>query len=133
VEVAPNPNPNPGPGPALAEIAEQPVGDLMTGRPIRVPTWFTAAAALRVGRLKRASHLMILDRGQLVGAVSTRVLAGAPGHEPVARWMTPSRLCLTPRTPRAQALDLMITRGLECLPVVSGALLVGMVARADLG
>jgi CBS domain-containing protein len=113
--------------------AETTVADLMITHPIKVPTWFTAAAALRVARLKGASHLMVLDRGQLVGSVATRVLASAPGHQPVARSMTASRLCLSPEMPRSSARAVMAAQNVDCLPVVSGALLVGIVRSADFG
>jgi Mg/Co/Ni transporter MgtE len=115
-----------------AGAAEPSVGDLMSTRPIKVPAWFTAAAALRVARLKRAPYLFVLDRQQLVGSVSVDLLARAAAHAPVARAMVGSRLSVCPDTSRQAALCLMNQHGLDCLPVVSGALLVGVVTRSAL-
>jgi CBS domain-containing protein len=97
-----------------------------------VPSWFTALAALRVARLKGVEHLLVLDRQQMVGAVSAQVLAAAPGHDLAARWMTPSRLMVSPDALESEARTLMDEHGLGCLPVVSGALLLGIVTRSDL-
>jgi Mg/Co/Ni transporter MgtE len=108
------------------------VGEIVRNDAVRVPAWFTVAAALRVGRLKGVEHLLILDRQQLVGAVSTRALTAAPAHHPVARWMTTSRLSVAPDTSQEAAWRLMSSEGLECLPVVSRGLLLGTVMRSDL-
>jgi CBS domain-containing protein len=118
--------------PPLAERPALPIAGLVRPGAVKVPAWFTAAAALRVARLKGVEHLMVLDRQQLVGAVSVRALAGVPGHHPVARAMTASRLSVTLDIPADEALALMVAHRLECLPVVSGALLVGMITRASL-
>jgi Mg/Co/Ni transporter MgtE len=91
------------------------VGDAMRTVPVKVPSWFTVGAALRVARLKRAEQVVVLDRQQLV-----------------ARWMTSSRRSVTPDTLQSEAARLMEEQGLDCLPVVGGALFLGIVTRADL-
>jgi Mg/Co/Ni transporter MgtE len=124
------------PPPAGAETPVRPrqqVGEVTRTESVKVPSWFSAAAALRVARLKRAQHLMVLDRQQLVGSVSTQVLAAVPGSDPVGRWMNPSRLTVSPEAFTTEARRLMKDHGLECLPVVSGALFLGIVCRSDLG
>ena len=112
--------------------ASRRVGDAMRTVPVKVPSWFTVGAALRVARLKRAEQVVVLDRQQLAGSVSARVLAAAPGHHLVARWMTPGRRSVTPDTLQSEAARLMEEQGLDCLPVVGGALFLGIVTRADL-
>jgi CBS domain-containing protein len=115
-----------------AEPQEPPVADFMSTTLVKVPAWFTAGAALRVGRLKRAAHLIVLDRQQVVGSVAVELLARLPAHEPVARAMIATRLAVGPDTSRRAALTLMDLQRLDCLPVVSGALLVGVVTRTAL-
>jgi acetoin utilization protein AcuB len=123
------------PPPAVADAPIRPlsrVGEVIRAASVKVPSWFSAAAALRVARLKRADHLMVLDRQQLVGSVSAQALAAVPGGDPVGRWMNPSRLTVSPEAFTGEARRLMNDHGLECLPVVSGALFLGVVCRSDL-
>jgi CBS domain-containing protein len=109
------------------------VGEVLRAAPVKVPSWFTARSALRVGSLKRAEHLLVVDRGRPVGAVSTRVLGTVPSHEPVGRWMSASTLVVTPETTLEEARRLMDRHCLETVPVVSGAFLLGMITASDLG
>jgi CBS domain-containing protein len=122
----------PAPTGAMA-LDQRRVGEVLQAAPVKVPSWFTAQSALRVGSLKRAEHLLVIDRGRPVGAVSTRVLGTVPAHEPVGRWMSASTLVVTPETTLEQARGLMHRHCLETLPVVSGALLLGMITVSDLG
>jgi CBS domain-containing protein len=46
--------------------------------------------------------------------------------------MSASTSSVTPETPREEAWRLMALQGLDCLAVVSGPLLVGLVTREDL-
>jgi CBS domain-containing protein len=100
---------------------------------VKVPSWFTVAAALRVARLKGADHLLVVERQRLIGSVSTRVLAAAPAGSAVARWMRRSEVSVAPETPSDVARRLMASQGVECLPVAPGAILLGLVALEDLG
>jgi CBS domain-containing protein len=99
---------------------------------VKVPSWFTAAAALRVAHLKGVDHLLVIDRQNLAGSVSTAVLATAPGHQPLERLMVRTEVTVSPDTPIEEAWRLMDRHGIDCLPVVvSGALLLGVVYRPD--
>lgn len=108
------------------------VADLASSRAVKVPAWFTAAAALRVARLKEVEHLLVVDRQMLAGTVSRTALLEARPELPVARLMTASSASLAPETPAGQAWNLMVAEDLECLPVVRGPLLLGIIARNDL-
>jgi CBS domain-containing protein len=99
---------------------------------VKVPSWFTVGAALRVAVCKGVGHLLVVDRGSVVGTIAVSVLRTAPAQQPLARWMTPSTATLSPETPRAEAAWLMTSLGVDCLPVASGFLLVGLVSRDDL-
>jgi Mg/Co/Ni transporter MgtE len=107
------------------------VGDVI--RPsVKVPCWFSVAAALRVARLKQAEYLLVLDRQSPCGTISVRTLQAAPGFELLARWMRRCETTLTPETSSEEAYRTMSALGVECLPVASGALLLGLAAREDL-
>jgi Mg/Co/Ni transporter MgtE len=110
--------------------ASDPIGHGATA--VKVPSWFTAGAALRVAQLKQVEYLLVLDRGAVVGTVGARALASAPAGDPVARSMNASPATVTPETSRREAWRLMACLGLDCLPVTSGMLLVGVVTRAAL-
>jgi CBS domain-containing protein len=102
------------------------------GVAIKVPSWFTSGAALRVAQLKGVEHLLVLDRGVVVGTVTRRALGAAPAHEPLARTMVPSTATVSAEASLREARALMDARDLACLPVTSGPLLVGVIAREDL-
>jgi CBS domain-containing protein len=99
---------------------------------VKVPSWFTSGAALRVAQLKGVDHLLVLDRGAVVGTVATRSLALAPLWEPLARLMSPVLKSIPSEVSVDQARSLMTSLGLDCLPVTSGPLLVGLVTLGDL-
>jgi CBS domain-containing protein len=107
------------------------VAALASTQVVKVPTWFTAAAALRVARLKGVDHLLVLDRQQLVGSVSSTALASAAGHLPLERLMSRTRVTVAPDAPLEEAWKLMACHGVDCLPVTSGALLLGILSRHD--
>ncbi|HEX4458853.1 MAG TPA: CBS domain-containing protein, partial [Polyangia bacterium] len=74
--------------------------------------------------------LVLDDKGILVGVVCRCDLR--PPAATVAECM-PSDLYVTgPATPLAEAAAAMRALSLSCLPVVSGALVIGVIARADL-
>jgi CBS domain-containing protein len=110
----------------------RPVAELANHTVVKLPSWFTVAAALRVARLKGCSHLLVTDRHRVVGTIATHLLATAPGADPLARWMTASELTLAATLSDQEAWRVMSLEGLDCVPVVSGAVLLGIVTRADL-
>jgi len=110
--------------PSVETVAER-----VTTAIAKVPSWFSVGAALRVAELKRAAHLLVLDRGALVGSISARVLASVPATDPLGRWMNRAGVFVSPETSTEEAWRLMACLGLECIPVVQGVLLLGVVAR----
>jgi CBS domain-containing protein len=99
---------------------------------VKVPSWFTVAAGLRVAQLKGVAHLLVLDRGRVAGTIATSALAEAPATDPIARWMTPATTTVACETPVSETLRLMAALGLACVPISAGPLLVGLVTRDDL-
>lgn len=108
------------------------VGARASAAVVKVPSWFTASAALRVCQLKRVSHVLVVERGAVVGAAAARALAAAAASDPVCRSMVSSVVSVSPDTARDEAWRLMSLQGLDCLPIVSGPLLVGVITRDDL-
>jgi CBS domain-containing protein len=99
---------------------------------VKVPSWFTVGAAARVAQLKGVEHLLVLDRGGLVGTAGRTALAGAPASDPLARWMTATSATLDAGASLEDAARSMDRLGADCLPVTIGPLLVGLVTRDDL-
>jgi CBS domain-containing protein len=108
------------------------VGQVASTLVVKVPSWFTAGAALRIARLKRAEHILVLDRQQVIGSVSAAVLAGARPHLLLDALVTRTTAAVTPETPLEAAWRLMAKEQVGCLPVVSGGLLLGVVTYRPL-
>jgi len=114
------------------EAAPEQVGGRARAVLVKVPSWFTAAAALRVAQLKSADHLLVLDRGRVLGALSRAELAGTPPTRPLGRCLPLSSPIIASETPVGDALRLMDSLDLDCLVVTAGPMLVGLVTRSDL-
>jgi CBS domain-containing protein len=99
---------------------------------VKVPSWFTASAALRVAQLKGVDHLLVMDGGRVLGAVSREELEMAPPSDPLGRWAPTVPTTVGSRTTAGEALRLMDGLGLSALVVTAGPVLVGLVTRADL-
>jgi hypothetical protein len=109
-----------------------PLSELPTARFVKLPTWFTASGARTVLKAKRLAYALIEDRGQIIGCAALTALEGAPGRDPVSHWMTSSTVVVSIDASADEALALMTMNSTNCLPVVAGPILVGMVTRADL-
>jgi len=108
------------------------VGDLARALLVKVPSWFTAGAALRVAQLKGAQHLLVLDRGRVQGAISRAELAVAPPTDPLGRCMPLAPVTVNGDASLSEARQLMTSLGLTSLVVIAGPMLVGLVTREDL-
>jgi CBS domain-containing protein len=80
------------------------------------------------------------DQHRLVGLVSYRSILrmvadmgtqGDKGTTPVKMIMEKDPVCVTPETSTLEAIDLMRTKSVSCLPVLKGGKLVGLVTEAD--
>jgi CBS domain-containing protein len=116
----------PGPGGELrvADVA-------MRAAPI-VPLHLTMGAARKVARHKSAVVVIVEVAGRLVGLLDERALASAGDADPIARHLRPIRFSLQPAASAARARELFIKQKVSALPVAAGALLLGVMARADL-
>jgi CBS domain-containing protein len=93
---------------------------------------------------KEFRHPLVTDAdGNLVGVVSDRdvIRCFGPGRYPAedvlrgitaAEIMSTDLVTISPEVPVQQAIELLCGYGINCLPVVSGAKLVGILTSTDL-
>jgi CBS domain-containing protein len=97
---------------------------------------------------KQLRHLPVLEQGEVVGMVTQRdlfkaAMSSAMGYGEktqqaylrsvrVKEIMTYPVVTISPDTSVAAAAEMIITKGIGCLPVVDGTQLVGMITKTDL-
>lgn len=97
---------------------------------------------------KQLRHLPVLEQGDIVGIVTQRdlfkaAMSSAMGYGAKAQQaylqsvrvkeiMVYPVVTVSPDTPVAAAADLIITKGIGCLPVVDDHRLIGIVTKTDL-
>ncbi len=72
-------------------------------------------------------HMLVLDQGTLAGIVCLDDLRFADRDARVGDCMTSPVLCITPDTTLQEAVDIMGANDIDCLPVVTGTFLIGIV------
>ena len=123
------------------------VHEAMTPAPLTVTRRTSVAAALRLARDNRISHLPVVERGQIRGVVrQERLLALTPSeattlsrhemHDALAR-LTVERavepaLTLPASTPLTDAARLLLERGAHEALVIEDDRLVGILTHSDL-
>lgn len=90
------------------------------------------ASAQRLAVANDIEHLLVLDNGSLAGIVCRNDLSAAARDALVGECMTSPVLCIGPDTTLQEAVDIMAENDVGCLPVVTGAFLVGIVTRQAL-
>jgi len=113
------------------------VSDIMTKDVLITPPALAAEDALERMRRGHVRHLVVSEKGRIVGVLSERDLGGARGGSvrrgrTVADLMTANTVTATPETTVRQAANLLRGRGIGCLPVLSKGSLVGIVTTTDL-
>ena len=108
------------------------VAEVMGTEIITLPSDTVVASARRVVKEKGAQQALVMDEGTLAGIVCRSDLQNADLDAPVATCMSSPVICVPPDTSLRDAADIMDANDLECLPVVTGAFLVGIVTRKDL-
>jgi CBS domain-containing protein len=105
-------------------VAEVMGTDLFTLTPDTV-----VASALRLSAAKRIRHFLVIEDGNLTGIVCQSDLRQARDSSLVGTCMKTPVLCIGPETTVQDAADIMEQNAVGCLPVVTGAFLVGMITR----
>ena len=135
---------------AMLEIAErQPglpltVGQVMTRDPITVTGDTSLLALVELFHAREFRHPLVTDGDRhLIGVVSDRdvIRCFGPGKYPqedalksltTADIMSTDLITTTPETTVEDALELMFGYAINCLPVISGGKLVGILTTTDL-
>jgi CBS domain-containing protein len=109
----------------------------MTKRVETVPPIIPAEEAWDLMRRKRIHHLVVMAGPSIVGVLSDRDAGGRNGaslraRSNVADLMTTAVVTAQPRATLRKIANLMRGRGVECVPVVDRARLVGIVTVSDL-
>jgi predicted transcriptional regulator len=89
-------------------------------------------SALRLAANKRIHHFLVIEDGSLTGIVCQDDLRQARHGALVGECMSSPVLCIGPETTLKEAADIMQENEVGCLPVVTGAFLVGVITRDKL-
>lgn len=120
------------------------VGDVMTANPSCISPEATLLELVKLFHAKEFRHPLVTDAdGNLVGVVSDRdvIRCFGPGRYPAedilkgitaADIMSTDLVTISPEAPLEQAIELLCGYGINCLPVVSNAKLVGILTSTDL-
>ncbi|WP_448854067.1 DUF294 nucleotidyltransferase-like domain-containing protein [Corynebacterium frankenforstense] len=114
-----------------------PVAELMHHGADTVGPGESIAAAARAMEEARSSSLLVTDSGRLAGILTDRDLrgrvlaAGVDPNGPVAEVMTPDPVTVAHDEPALAALLTLARLGVNHLPVVDGAELVGVITTGD--
>ncbi|HZU96617.1 MAG TPA: CBS domain-containing protein, partial [Planctomycetota bacterium] len=100
--------------------------------PVTVRPETSVSNALAIAREHAIDHLLLAESDNLVGVACTCDLERAPGRAPASTCMKSPIVTIDGATTIREAADVMRSRGIGCLPVVAGRLLMGLVTRRDL-
>lgn len=113
-----------GGGDASCCVAEVMGTDLFTLTPDTV-----VASALRLATAKSIHHFLVIENGNLTGIVCDDDLRLARASTMVGACMKSPVLCIGPDTTVEDAASIMEENEVGCLPVITGAFLVGMITK----
>jgi len=82
--------------------------------------------------LHRIHHLVVMERADVLGVVSSRDLKGVPAETPIADVMSSEAITADASTTVRRAANLLRGHIIGCLPIVDGRKLVGIVTISDL-
>jgi CBS domain-containing protein len=117
--------------------------DVMTRHPICVSTQSSAYELVRTFHEQQFRHLLVVDgAGRLAGVISDRDVLrcfdpdGSPAREHLEeiraeQLMSEDVITIEPNAPLSQAVGMMLTHGINCLPVVSEGKLCGILTSTD--
>ena len=108
------------------------VAEVMATEIVTLPADTAVSSARRMVKEKGAQQALVMDDGTLAGIVCRSDLQKAAQDDPVAACMSSPVICVPPDTSLRDAAEIMDANDLECLPVVTGAFLVGIVTRSSL-
>lgn len=104
----------------------------MTPEVISLRSTDTVGAARAVLLDHRIHHLLIIDSGKVVGALSYREIAGKADAVKLSEVMSRDVLFVDADAPARNAASMMFGRSTGCLAVSSGGVLSGIITATDL-
>jgi len=120
------------------QIRATQVRDIMTPDPRVIEPGATVREAWATMKENGFRHLPVVDAGRLVGVISItdigRLGATVPAilERTVGQSMTPNPMTMSPDEPIESAAAQMGLHKINCLPIVEGAKLIGIVTTYDL-
>ena len=109
------------------EIGACPVAEVMGTELFTLSPDTAVSSARRLVLENDIDHMLVLDNGTLTGIVCRGDLCDADRNGRVGDCMTSPVVCITPDTTLQEAIDIMGANDIDCLPVVTGTFLVGIV------
>ena len=116
----------------MAEVGACCVAEVMGTELYTLTPDTVVASARRLAFDNGIDHLLVLENGTLAGIVCKDDLRFAARNSLVSECMSSPVLCIAPDTTLREAAQIMIEQNVSCLPVVTGAFLVGIVTREAL-
>jgi CBS domain-containing protein len=113
----------------LAEVGSCCVAEVMGTELYTLTPDTVVASAQRLAFDNDINHLLVLENGTLAGIVCKEDLRSASRDALVGECMSSPVLCIGPETTLDEAAQIMVEHDVSCLPVVTGAFLVGIVTR----
>ena len=113
----------------MAEVGSCCVAEVMGTELYTLTPDTVVASARRLAFENEIDHLLVLDKGTLTGIVCREELRTAERNAFVGECMSSPVLCIGPDTTLDEAAQIMAEQHVSCLPVVTGAFLVGIVTR----
>jgi CBS domain-containing protein len=109
------------------EIGSCSVAEVMGTEMFTVTPETAVSSARRLVLETDVHHMLVLDQGTLAGIVGLDDLRLADRDARIGDCMTSPVLCITPDTTLQEAVDIMGANDIDCLPVVTGTFLIGIV------
>jgi CBS domain-containing protein len=109
------------------EVGSCSVAEVMGTEMFTVTPETAVSSAQRLVLENDVHHMLVLENGTLAGIVCRDDLRFADRDARIGDCMTSPVLCITPDTTLQEAVDIMGANDIDCLPVVTGVFLVGIV------
>jgi CBS domain-containing protein len=108
------------------------ISELMTPKVISVSPDDPLSVAREHFRANNIHHLLVIERGRVVGVISVREVIGKPADATVGSVMARNVMTVGPDTSTRDVATAMIGRGHGCVPIVDCGRIVGIVTTTDL-
>ncbi len=108
------------------------VDEIMTRSVVTLTPTHTVADAYEHFKKRQIHHLLVVERGSVVGVISVRDVSGKRDDAPIGSIMSRDVRVATPAATIKEAATMMMGRNSGCLPIVDNGRLAGIVTTTDL-